>query len=81
MSAYLFATMTRTGAEVVGVLLQLANFPYPMVDVFICRQYFACQNEIDCYVSRPSEKSILFLIAIIVSITLTLLSTADFLSR
>lgn len=58
--AYYFVVLSRTVLEIAFIVGQyyLYTFKFMMPELWVC-QHWPCPNAVDCFVSRPKEKSVL----------------------
>ncbi|XP_076801546.1 gap junction delta-2 protein-like [Clavelina lepadiformis] len=54
---YILSVVLRTGVEVLFIFLQYQLFGFHIAELYKCRAS-PCPNEVDCFVSRPKEKTI-----------------------
>ncbi|XP_059107387.1 gap junction alpha-6 protein-like [Peromyscus eremicus] len=73
---YILSIFFKSVFEVAFVLIQWYIYGFTLKTVYIC-EHFPCLHQVDCFPSRPTEKSIFILLMLVVSLVSLVLNIIE----
>ncbi|XP_028605771.2 gap junction gamma-2 protein [Podarcis muralis] len=76
MKIYVFQLLTRASFEICFLIGQYMLYGFEVTPYYLCTRQ-PCPHDVDCFVSRPTEKTIFLLVMYVVSCLCLLLNVAE----